>query len=82
MLDWRYWLAASRQAHDEIHHDTQTAIAAGLLGGAGEWDCAPKDEVTRQLREIILCADKNYPVAKAQLELLMQSPDFQMGKYP
>lgn len=71
-LDWRFWLAVSRDTHNWIGDNIEAAQERGLLAPKGFWNNAPADERTRQLKEIIQCAQTDYPEARRMLIVLMQ----------
>jgi hypothetical protein len=73
MLDWRFWKAVSRKVHNWIGDNPNEAREAGLLCAWGEWNTAPDDDRTRELKDIMLCAQNDLPEAKRMLTSLARS---------
>lgn len=73
MLDWRFWKAVSRKVHNWIGDHPNEAREAGLLCAWGEWNAAPDDDRTRELKDIMLCAQNDLPEAKRLLTSLARS---------
>lgn len=69
LLDVRYWKAVSRARHEWIGRNVSLARSMGLLCQRGEWNNAPYDEITSELKAIILCA-KLGQIAEAKRRLL------------
>jgi hypothetical protein len=54
LLDERFWMALCSAAHDLVKEQPETARRIGLLAKRGEWNVAPQDAQTEQLRQLMI----------------------------
>lgn len=72
-LDWRFWRMLDRRTHSICKDNPTMARELGILCASGKSNEAPQDSITAALRTIMRLPPL---LAKAELKLLMQSPDF------
>lgn len=54
LLDKRFWIPVSAEAHRWIDANREDARAKGLLAKAGEWHVWPDDDETKRIKNLII----------------------------